>query len=71
MRATTPPGWVRSTRHSNAGLFAEVKMKSEHMRKRDADKLRAKSPAEVVGAALFLVATRALFIANIMIISKT
>jgi hypothetical protein len=48
----------------------KVQMKSEHIRKKNADKMRAKSPAEVIGAALFLVAIRALFIANIMIISK-
>jgi hypothetical protein len=35
-----------------------------------ADKMRAKSPAEVVGATFFSVATRALFIKNIMVISK-
>jgi hypothetical protein len=45
-------------------------MDSKQIRKGDADKEWAKSPAEVIGAALFLVAIRALFIASIMTISK-
>jgi hypothetical protein len=45
-------------------------MDSEQIRKGNADKERAKSPAEIIGAALFLVTIRALFIASIMTISK-
>jgi hypothetical protein len=48
----------------------KMQMKSEHTHKKNAVKVWAKSPAEVIGAALFLVAIRALFIENIMIISK-
>jgi hypothetical protein len=45
-------------------------MNSEQIPKGNSDKERAKSPADVIGAALFLVTIRALFIANIMTISK-